>query len=122
MSRILHIGCVPLLNLYVKYLQNLKQSKKFPILCFSIIVKEFGFYFQHSFMDTLFVILADRGIPYDYIKSYLIHDNELNVKGILNKIESLDFQWNEFWMFKAVKGCIVCGMDLVAITPITQKV
>ena len=67
-------------------------------------------------MVILFVILADRCIPYDFIEPYLNHDDKLNEKGILNKIESL-----EFWRFKPVKRCISCGIDLVWMTPITRR-
>ena len=118
---LLFIGCTTLIELYVTSLKSIKMSTKMLINCFSLILEQYPFHNNNIIINTFLEIFENKGIPFDFLESFLIHDNRLDSGKLLNEVQKLETEWSEFWKYKTVKSCLYCQLKLTSLTPITRR-
>ena len=117
----IHVGCIPLLELYISKLLNRSITFKHLIKGFRSLVEYFGFHNNHNIMTLVLDKFSDMGIPYDFLEKFLINEQKIDTISILHKLDSLENQWDKFWQYRTVRNCIFCKLDLTKLTPVTRR-
>lgn len=121
LKALIHVGCIPLLEIYVKELLTTSLSVKKLCTLFSIIVEFFGFHFNHTIVNSFLEKFDEQGIPFDFLESFLRYEQKIDTSRLIDKIETLNNEWDNFWKYKTVKHCIICKLDLLTLLPITRR-
>ena len=118
---LLYLGCKPLLEKYITNMPGLRITTKALTHCFTLIVKDYGFHYDSPITSTFFEMFDSKGIPHDFLETFLIHDNKFDINKFFLEIDNLNSQWQQFWQHKSIKFCIYCQLNLTTLKPITRR-
>lgn len=118
---LIHMGCNPLLDLYIIELSDEIVSIKTWIKCLELLINYFGFHVDNTTMHTACKKLSNLGVPHDYLEQFLITNYLLDTPRLIKNLNKLNAEWNNFWQFKTTHNCIFCKLDLTKLTPITRR-
>ena len=105
---LLYLGCKPLLEKYITNMPGLRISTKALTHCFTFIIKDYGFHYDYPITSSFFEMFDSKGIPYDFLKSFLINDNNFDINNFFLEIYKLNSERQQFWQHKSIKFCVYC--------------